>query len=606
MEIRLLRPLRNRACMAVLLILVFSTIFLFSKNIKIVEADTTGLHSPSAYENNEWSFPTWAYSSDDFYAIETVQPQKVTYFNYSLEDDIPVGSTIDSVFASCEAKVGGSFQGVLFKVTWDNGGDWSDIYDFDLTTTEMLHTVDVTDATSWTREKLTNENFKIKLCYYAGGCYPNRTYFVTWDSNSKMPWINKNIEKIKAGDTVLAYNEWDGLYFNKVTQIDEHNGTWKMFDIQSGEMKIKYEDEKGIEQEYEFFSHTHLTENHPIKVFRDKKWIKINASSVQLGDFINHVGHEEIELEQDAYVPLENHILKLFEVKTIRTYEYIGKVYNLVTNNTDDRFFSKYLSDEQIREMEHLGINLGSVFDPEVFGKWTVWVDWLPMQVFFTPPIEEEEWDCNYIGLNSTIAGDVTELSADWSDLNASEGLSMFLFSWNNTGTVQNDTWLDSWDGNWTRVTKTLNSTVNLVICARFYVNDTSGEEHASTWLFFTTYLPPNQHPIALFFFTPPNPRRNENVTFNATESSDPDGTIMSYAWDFGDGDTGIGMILNHSFAYDEAYNVTLTVTDDDALTGVCVESITPSATDSRFVVWGVMIAIIIVAFALCKREGYI
>lgn len=219
---------------------------------------------------------------------------------------------------------------------------------------------------------------------------------------------------------------------------------------------------------------------------------------------------------------------------------------------------------------------------------------------------EEEEFDCNYIGLNTTLAGSITEIKADWTDLNASKGLSHNRFCWNNTGTFVNDTWTDTWNGNWSERIKTLNSTVNLVICARFYVNDTSGEEHASTWLFFTTYLPPDQHPVAVFFFTPPNPRRNENVTFNATESFDPDGTIVSYAWDFGDGDTGSGMILNHTFAYDEAYNVTLTVTDDDSLTGVCIESITPSATDSRIVVWGVLGAIIIFAIILFKKEGYI
>ncbi len=55
----------------------------------------------------------------------------------------------------------------------------------------------------------------------------------------------------------------------------------------------------------------------------------------------------------------------------------------------------------------------------------------------------------------------------------------------------------------------------------------------------------------------------NPKVTFNASASYDPDGTVVSYAWDFGDGDTGFGMIRNHT--YDEgSYTAELNVTDND------------------------------------------
>jgi hypothetical protein len=52
-------------------------------------------------------------------------------------------------------------------------------------------------------------------------------------------------------------------------------------------------------------------------------------------------------------------------------------------------------------------------------------------------------------------------------------------------------------------------------------------------------------------------------VMFDGSSSYAPeDRSIVSYDWDFGDGDTGSGAIVNHTFAAGE-YNVRLTVTDD-------------------------------------------
>jgi len=55
-----------------------------------------------------------------------------------------------------------------------------------------------------------------------------------------------------------------------------------------------------------------------------------------------------------------------------------------------------------------------------------------------------------------------------------------------------------------------------------------------------------------------------DNIAFNGSASSDPDGTIVSYAWDFGDG--GSSTVVNPTHAYLAAgvYTVTLTVTDND------------------------------------------
>jgi len=57
-------------------------------------------------------------------------------------------------------------------------------------------------------------------------------------------------------------------------------------------------------------------------------------------------------------------------------------------------------------------------------------------------------------------------------------------------------------------------------------------------------------------------------VSFDGTLSSDPDGTIISYSWDFGDGTTGTGATTTHTYTSANTYNVVLTVMDDAGATG--------------------------------------
>ncbi len=70
--------------------------------------------------------------------------------------------------------------------------------------------------------------------------------------------------------------------------------------------------------------------------------------------------------------------------------------------------------------------------------------------------------------------------------------------------------------------------------------------------------------PTPDFSFSPTNPMPNDDVRFNASASvAAPGRTIVSYAWDFGDGGTGSGIQATRRYTQPRTYNVTLTVTDD-------------------------------------------
>lgn len=57
------------------------------------------------------------------------------------------------------------------------------------------------------------------------------------------------------------------------------------------------------------------------------------------------------------------------------------------------------------------------------------------------------------------------------------------------------------------------------------------------------------------------------SVSFDGSGSTDSDGSIDSYAWDFGDGSTAFGLKTSHSYTIAGSYSPTLMVTDNDGAT---------------------------------------
>jgi PKD repeat protein len=85
---------------------------------------------------------------------------------------------------------------------------------------------------------------------------------------------------------------------------------------------------------------------------------------------------------------------------------------------------------------------------------------------------------------------------------------------------------------------------------------------------------PANEAPTAAFDASPTDPEPGESVAFDAADSTDADGSVASYEWAFGDGNTATGVSPTH--AYDEPgdYDVTLTVTDDDGATDTTTQTV--------------------------------
>lgn len=116
------------------------------------------------------------------------------------------------------------------------------------------------------------------------------------------------------------------------------------------------------------------------------------------------------------------------------------------------------------------------------------------------------------------------------------------------------------------RATDTLNTDRTTTVTA------TSGSETATA----TVEVTSNEPPQAQFVFSPTNPAVGQRVNFNAAGSSD-DGSIVSFEWDFGDGDTGAGETTSHRFDTAQTFTVLLVVTDDQGATASTSQSVTVS-----------------------------
>jgi PKD repeat protein len=83
-------------------------------------------------------------------------------------------------------------------------------------------------------------------------------------------------------------------------------------------------------------------------------------------------------------------------------------------------------------------------------------------------------------------------------------------------------------------------------------------------WVLFIT--PTLANPQAEFTIDVHAPEIGETITFDASPSTDPDGEIVTYAWNFGDDQTSDQRVATHSYDSAGEFNVILTVVDDHGI----------------------------------------
>jgi cytoskeletal protein CcmA (bactofilin family) len=141
---------------------------------------------------------------------------------------------------------------------------------------------------------------------------------------------------------------------------------------------------------------------------------------------------------------------------------------------------------------------------------------------------------------------------------------------------------------------------------------DTNGADHGNgeTWEYYTVHdaeagewtielfgldVSPEGEPVTLTTFDeePVNQLPTATIdvtgsgaayTFDATTSTDADGSITGYLWDFGDGETATGVVANHTYKEPGEYRASLVVIDDDGDSGFGVATTTATVLDASLV----------------------
>lgn len=87
-----------------------------------------------------------------------------------------------------------------------------------------------------------------------------------------------------------------------------------------------------------------------------------------------------------------------------------------------------------------------------------------------------------------------------------------------------------------------------------------------------------NRPPAAVMSATPSSGTAPLTVTLDGSRSTDPDGTVTSWAWSFGDGAFGTGPVTTHVYASPGTFAASLMVTDDRSASSTATTSIVVNA----------------------------
>jgi PKD repeat protein len=180
----------------------------------------------------------------------------------------------------------------------------------------------------------------------------------------------------------------------------------------------------------------------------------------------------------------------------------------------------------------------------------------------------------SYVPIGQQVRLNATVTYPDGTTLTTGTGVKSFLIY---TGTpavthtvpLTFDSGLQHWFGSYTPQTSDPGGLWSLI------VNATDSPTPPNTGSASTAVTLQDRPPIASFTSTPSSAPTGTAITFDGTGSYDLDGTVVSYSWAFGDGATGAGAVVTHSYSLAKTYTVTLTVTDNGGVTGSTSSPIT-------------------------------
>ncbi len=158
----------------------------------------------------------------------------------------------------------------------------------------------------------------------------------------------------------------------------------------------------------------------------------------------------------------------------------------------------------------------------------TLWTDLIKLDVNYNATDNAPQWSLN--STNSTVRGASVQHSVAWSDDTA---LSGYIFSFDNgNGTLINDSWV-SMNGvaNWSNVTKTINSTYNILIQWKVFANDSVNQWNSTdTFSYLTTdnaptHNTPSLSPYPIYLW------QNLTCANQSTVDADGDSVTNIYNW---------------------------------------------------------------------------
>lgn len=114
---------------------------------------------------------------------------------------------------------------------------------------------------------------------------------------------------------------------------------------------------------------------------------------------------------------------------------------------------------------------------------------------------------------------------------------------------------------------------------------DNKGESDRVDTVITVTAPGTNKPPVAVASVSKTQAQTGEEITFDASASYDPDGTIDGYSWSFGDGQTANNKTEIHKYSSAGKYTYVLKVTDNKGATDETSAEITITDTPSRFTV---------------------